>query len=179
MSAAPRLVSALRVTPNAAPERGRDESRPSRQECLRHVAIAANVTQMGGENVSDKVEKDWVSARSLCSLPKVFKELRLQVEEDVKIRNALRPNNSPYEFSVADQGTDFSVLLKTKDAEKSVLFSVSGQAILVTSDHGNQMFKVTVTFNDNGECKLHINEQEHEMWQVRRKALEDILFPGY
>jgi hypothetical protein len=42
---------------------------------------------------NDKVEKDtskfdWVTKRSLCSLPNVFKALRLQVEEDVKIRNA-------------------------------------------------------------------------------------------
>ena len=122
---------------------------------------------------------DWVTKRSSCSIPKIFKDLRLQVEEDVKIRNTLRPNNSPYEFSVADQGADFSVILKTKDAEKSVLFSVSGQAILVTKDHGNEMFKVTAFFNDSGECKLRVNEQEHEMWQVRRMALEDILFPGY
>ena len=64
-----------------------------------------------GEN--DKVEQvtskfDWVTKRSLCSLPNVFKALRLQVEDDVKIRNALRPNNSPYEFSVKVNGEDFS-----------------------------------------------------------------------
>jgi hypothetical protein len=121
---------------------------------------------------------DWVTKRSACSIPKIFKDLRLQVEEDVKIRNGLRPNNSPYEFSVADQGTDFSVILKMKDTEKSVLFSVSGQAILVTADHGKEMFKVTAAFNDIGECKLCVNEQELEMWQVRRMALEEILFAG-
>ena len=127
----------------------------------------------------DAQKFDWVTKRSSCSIPKIFKELRLQVEEDIKIRNALRPNNSPYEFSVADQGTNFSVVLKMKDAEKSVLFSISEQAILVTNDHGKEMFKVTVVFNDNGDCKLRVNEQEHEMWQVRRMALEDILFRGY
>src|ERR1019366_3237833 len=45
-----------------------------------------------------KVEKDiskfdWVTERSSCSLPNVFKALRLQTVEDVKTRNALRPNN--------------------------------------------------------------------------------------
>jgi len=30
--------------------------------------------------------------------------------------------------------------------------------------------------NDQGECKLHANEQEREYWQVRRMALEDLMF---
>ncbi|MGC1474739.1 MAG: hypothetical protein WA804_02765, partial [Terriglobales bacterium] len=75
----------------------------------------------------DKAEKDtskfdWVTERSSCALPKVFKVLRLQVEEDVKTRNALRPNNSPYEFSVAANGDDFTVLLKAKDMHRAVVF---------------------------------------------------------
>jgi hypothetical protein len=54
--------------------------------------------------VNDKVEKDkskfdWVTERSSCSLPNVFKKLRLQTEEDVKTRNVLRPNNSPYHLA--------------------------------------------------------------------------------
>ena len=78
--------------------------------------------------MNDKVEKDkskfdWVTKRSSCSLPNVFKTLRLQVEEDVKTRNALRPNNSPYEFSVEEKGDDFTVLLKARDVQRSVTFS--------------------------------------------------------
>jgi len=61
--------------------------------------------------VNDKAEKDWVTARSLCSLPNVFKELRLQIQEDVKTRNALRPKNSPYEFTVTEDGDGFTVRL--------------------------------------------------------------------
>ena len=73
-----------------------------------------------------KVEKDiskfdWVTERSSCSLPNVFKALRLQAVEDVKTRNALRPNNSPYKFSVAENDSDFTVLLEAKDVRKSVI----------------------------------------------------------
>ena len=101
--------------------------------------------------MDDKLEKDiskfdWVTERSLCSLPKVFKDLRLQVEEDVKTRNALRPDNSPYEFSVAGNGSDFTVLLESKDVHRSVIFSLSDHAILVRDDKGSQMFDVTLTF---------------------------------
>ena len=132
--------------------------------------------------MSDKVKKDmskfdWVTARSSCSLPKVFKVLRTQVEEDVKTRNTLRPDNSPYEFSVAENGGDFSVLLTTKDVCRSI-FSLAEHAILVRDDKGNQMFEVTLTFNGEGECRLNVNAEEQDFWQVRRMALEDLLFRG-
>ena len=132
---------------------------------------------------AEKSEKDgkkidWVTRRSSCSLPKIFKELRSQVEEDLKIRNALRPANSPYEFVVVEKGADFSVVLKAKEAEKSVRFSLAEQAISVMNDSGEPMFQVTVTFNEDGECRLLVNERERETWQVRRMALEGILFRG-
>ena len=134
--------------------------------------------------MSDKVEKDlskfdWVTARSSCSVPKVFKELMLQVEEDVKTRNALRPDNSPYEFSVAENGSDFTVLLEAKDVRKSVTFGIGEHAILVRDDKGDQMFDVTLTFNDKGECRLNVNGEGRDLWQVRRMALEGLLFGGY
>ena len=134
--------------------------------------------------MSDEVEKeppkfDWVTERSACSLPKIFKDLRLQVEEDVKIRNALRPNNSPYEFSVTENGADFTALLKAQGLQRSVIFSLAEHTILVRDDKGDQMFEVTLTFNDEGKCKLHVDKEERELWQVRRMALEELLFRGY
>jgi hypothetical protein len=134
--------------------------------------------------VNDKVEKDmskfdWVTARSSCSLPKIFKELMLQVEEDVKTRNALRPGNSPYEFSVAENGADFTVLLEAKDMHKSVIFGMAEHAISVRDDKGNQMFEVRLSFTDKGECRLNVNGEGRDLWQVRRMALEGLLFGGY
>jgi hypothetical protein len=132
----------------------------------------------------DKAEKDtskfdWVTERSSCALPKVFKALRLQVEEDVKTRNALRPNNSPYEFSVAENGDDFTVLLKAKDVHRSVVFTLAEHAILVREDKGDPMFDVTAIFGDEGECRLEVNGEERDLWQVRRMALEGLLFRGF
>jgi hypothetical protein len=137
--------------------------------------------------MNDKVEKvekdmskfDWVTARSSCSLPKVFRELMLQVEEDVKTRNALRPDNSPYEFSVAENGTDFTVLLEAKDVRKSVIFGIAEHAISVRDDKGSQMFEVRLSFNDKGECRLNVNGEGRDLWQVRRMALEGLLFGSY
>ena len=136
------------------------------------------------QDVTETVKKDppkfdWVTERSSCALPKVFKALRLQVEEDVKTRNALRPNNSPYEFSVAEHGDDFTVLLKAKDVHHSVVFTLAGHAILVRDDKGNPMFDVIATFSDEGKCRLKVNGEERDLWQVRRMALEDLLFRGF
>jgi len=136
------------------------------------------------ENVNDKVDRDkstfdWITERSSCSLPNVFKKLRLQAEEDVKVRNALRPNNSPYKFSVADTGGDFTVLLEAKDVHRSVILSLAERAILVRDDKGNPMFEVTLTFTEEGECRLNVNGEERDFWQVRRMALEELLFRGY
>jgi hypothetical protein len=124
----------------------------------------------------DKPKFDWVTGRSSCSLPKVFAVLRQQVEQDVKTRNALRPQNAPYEFSLTEDTDAFTVLLKSKDLQRSVTFKLTEHEIAVLDDKNNSLFQVTVAFNDNGECRLHANEEEREFWQVRRMALEDLMF---
>lgn len=75
--------------------------------------------------MNDKGEKDWVTARSLCSLPNVFKKLRLKREEDVKAHNALRPNKSPYEFSVTENGDEFAIVMEAKDTNGFIIFSLA------------------------------------------------------
>ena len=124
----------------------------------------------------DNQKFDWITERSACTLPRVFATLRRQVEEDVKTRNSLRPNYAPYEFSLAEDIDEFKVLLQANDVQRSVTFKLNGQAISVIDDQNNPMFQVTVTFNDQGECKLHANEREREYWQVRQMALENLLF---
>jgi hypothetical protein len=127
----------------------------------------------------DKPKFDWVNERHSCSLPNVFKELRLLIEQDVKTRNALRPNNAPYEFSLADNAGGFKVFLKAKELEMAVTLSLAEHAILVRDDKGVEMFQVTLTFNDEGECRLKVNGEERDYWQVRRMALEELMFRGY
>ena len=127
----------------------------------------------------DTSKFDWVTERSSCALPKVFQALRLQVDEDLKTRNALRPENSPYEFSVAGNGSGFTALLEAKDVHRSVIFSLAEHAILVRNEKGDPMFEVNATFSDEGDCKLKVNGEERALWQVRRMALEELLFRGF
>ena len=121
---------------------------------------------------------DWVTERSSCTLPKVFNTLRLEVEDDVKTRNSLRPNPPAYEFLVTNDTGEFAVLLKAKELQKSVSFRLADNAILVRDDQGKPMFEVTLAFDDAGKCRLNVNSQEREFWQVRHMALEDLMYRG-
>lgn len=119
---------------------------------------------------------DWVTERSACTLPKVFHTLLLQVEGDVKTRNSLRPQNSPYEFSIEQNGGDFKVLLTTGDVRDSVTFVLSERSILVRDGQANQIFEITSNLTPEGHCHLVVNNQSLEFWQVRRMALEGLFF---
>ena len=119
---------------------------------------------------------DWVTKRAACTLPNMFRTIRLRVEEDVKNRNALRPSNSPYEFLVTEGDDEFTVNLKTEGTWKSVVFSLTERAILVRDDKRIQMFEITLTFNDQGECRLSADHVHRELWQIERLALEELFF---
>ena len=131
-----------------------------------------------GKTERDRSKSDWVTQRFACSLPAVFKNLRLQIEEDVKTRNALRPENAPYEFFIADKNGEFVVSVRSDGASKAVTFRLAPHAILVGDDVGTSMFEISLSFSDQGHCLLVVNNQTLEDWQVRRLALEDLLFAG-
>jgi hypothetical protein len=119
---------------------------------------------------------DWVAARSACTLPKMYRQLMAEIEEDVKKRNAERPENSPYEFLIEEKGPKFSVILQAADFRRAITFCYEDHAIVVTDASGNQMFEVTLIFTDDGICRLKAKEENREPWQIRRMALEDLLF---
>jgi hypothetical protein len=140
---------------------------------------------------NQKAQKDappqfnWVTERSACSLPKVFYALRQQVEEDVKTRNSLRPELAPYEFSVVEDINEFKVVLTelkavltANEVRESVLFCLTDYAIIVRDAKGNPVLEITSTFNDEGKCRLYVNAEPREFWQVRRMALEGLMFRG-
>ncbi len=131
--------------------------------------------------MSDHAEKetpkfDWVAARSACTLPKMYNRLLAEMKEDVSERNAQRPESAPYEFLVLEKEDGFSVVLQAKDFRRSVAFRYEDHAITVLDPSGNQMFDITLLFTDDGKCRLKAKEENRETWQVRRMALEDLLF---
>lgn len=155
-------------------------ARPSRPQAFRTITeIQLGDEDLSNEAENDKPKFDWVAQRAACSLPKVFKALRSDVEDDVLACNAQREDVSAYEFSIVEKGPDFSVLLEAKDFTRSVTFCLEDHAILVLDHSGNHMFEITLNFDDSGKCRMKAKEENREPWQVRRMALEDLLFRIY
>lgn len=132
------------------------------------------------ESRNDTAAFDWVTARSSCSLPKVFDALLRQIEGDVRTRNGLRPANSPYEFFFTEDNGELTVRLETQELSRSVAFSLSlpDHAIRVHDSEGNRKFDITARLDDAGECVLTVDGEDRAPWQVRRMALEDLMFSG-
>ena len=68
------------------------------------------------------------------------------------------------------------MVLHAADYRRTVTFLFEDHAITVLDPSGNQMFEVTLQFTDEGKCRLKAKEENREPWQVRRMALEDLLF---
>lgn len=119
---------------------------------------------------------DWVSERASCSLAIIFEVLRLQVENDVKRRTALRPDGAHYGFRFAYHAPDaFIVGLDANNFHHWVTFKLGATKIEVLGD-GIAKFEATPTVNDEGKCRLRVNGVEREFWHVRRMALEALFF---
>jgi hypothetical protein len=131
---------------------------------------------MAGTSEQKANKSDWVTKRAACTLANVFRTLRVQVEEDVRARNALRPENSPYEFLVTEKDEEFAALLKAQNIHKTVNFVLNKDAILVQDDKRIKMFVITLTFDDSGDCKLSADGAARELWQIARMALEELFF---
>jgi|SRR5271157_3588337 len=134
--------------------------------------------------MSDKSENfDWVSALSACSIALVFEKLRLQVKSDVETREAMRelPKSQHYAFKFISNDREFSAAVHGHKIHRAVIFSLSlpSQSIKVRDEKDTLLFDATTTINDEGECRLKVNGQERELWQVRKMALESLLFGAY
>jgi hypothetical protein len=124
---------------------------------------------------------DWVTARSECSLFKVFQQMRLDVQADVNKRNGQRTVPYHYEFSIVNPShgpSSFMVVVSGSGVpQKIVEFRLIKTGIAIHKDGSTgAAFEASITLNDDGECRLKVDGREYEFWQVRRKALEELLF---
>jgi len=136
----------------------------------------------GGIGMSESVSTqqfDWVTERSLCSLARVFERLGLEVQQDVDVRNAMRPAipqfGFEYAFEMVGDEKSFAVHLHAYKLEKSVTFSLADGYIEV-QDANARKFQATVGLNDAGDCKLYIDGQERTSWHLRKLALDQLFF---
>jgi|ERR1035441_230911 hypothetical protein len=122
---------------------------------------------------------DWVKARSECSLAVIFERLKVQLQQDVETRQSLRGPGPFYEygFKLVIEGRSVAVVLEGARAlHDSVLFRLTETAIEITDRNGQVTLSATPTVSDDGECRLKVDGQERELWQVRKLALEPMFF---
>ena len=123
---------------------------------------------------------DWVSARDACSVTQMFERLRLAVDEDVKVRQALRKKVDDFGFEqgfeFTTRGSSFSVSRRGIERGRAVVFAIQGRSITVKDESGNLLRLASVTINDDKECVLVVGEEQLQEWQFRKKSLEAIFF---
>jgi hypothetical protein len=122
-------------------------------------------------------ELDWVTVRAACSVEQVFKELHQGVKDDVEAMNLLceQREEAPIAMSTHRAGNAFFVG-RGQAIKPVVRFLLGKDRIEIADEVSNQTFVVTLTLNNEGRCKLRIEQEEFEQWQVRRMSLEKLFF---
>jgi hypothetical protein len=122
---------------------------------------------------------DWVSARQDCSLKEVFEALRLGIREDVETRNSALPDNpDKATLKTAEHGKTIRVYWQDMYQQFDHLFvefALTAQSLTARDDE-NLLFEASIGLNDEGDCKVYILGKQYDLWQIRRKALEQLMF---
>ena len=118
---------------------------------------------------------DWVTARHDCSLGLMFMRLHKGAEKDVAIRNQLR-NGEPHKWVVEMREKNFIVYRESNLGFKAIEFDLTETNIVIRDHEGQGRFVATITLNDLGECMLLVDGKQFYEWQVRKRALETLLF---
>jgi len=129
---------------------------------------------------------DWVTARNNCSIRGVFEILRLQIENDVKIRNDQLQSEGKRKYSYGITvvlGGGIVVYLEGEGVEgfvgtsQSVALSITQNGGILACDENNEpILEAYPTTSDDGKCRLKVNGQERELWHVRKTVLEKLFF---
>ncbi len=120
-------------------------------------------------------EFDWVKARSECSPAKVFQQLRLGIEADVKGRQRSLGPNPTIKFTTVSDRCSITALIEGQ-AGTAVTFDQTEDGIRVRNEADGVLLEATLTLNNDGQCRLKVGGQEYELWQFRKMALEQLLF---
>lgn len=129
--------------------------------------------------ITEMADFDWVRARAACSLEVAFRQLQTAAKRDVNSMNTvLREARRPVICELAVTGNRFLVTISGNTFPiRSAEFTLTSSGISVEVDKPKaRTFSAVPTLTSEGNCKLIVNDQELEYWQVCRMALEDLFF---
>ena len=120
---------------------------------------------------------DWVTARAACSIGSLFEQLKIQLKDDIDTRQSLA-KGPPfyYGFKYVAENNTVAALLEGHKLHASVVFRLRNGVIEVLGADEKVLFTAAATLNDEGECRLKVADQELELWQFRKRALEHLFF---
>jgi hypothetical protein len=126
--------------------------------------------------------ENWVQARAGCSLPGTFHVLREMIDNDVKAANELKRAGFTFELNAQPSGKLLVIRhhdIGGMEDTSVIVFELLPDRITV-SDRGQMstklLFSAIPYLNEEGECLLTVGGQDLKLWQVRRKALDDLFF---
>ena len=133
----------------------------------------------GNKDMSNGAGFDWVKARHKCSLTGIFDSLKADVEQDVAIRRELSSaaERDLGNFRFEDKG-HFFVVFCEGDAvtnRRFVKFSLTSESIEVSLDD-QPILDGVPALGDDERCRLKVGDFEVELWQFRKRALEQLFF---
>jgi hypothetical protein len=128
-----------------------------------------------------EMEINWVRARNACSTQQMFERLKADIQEDVKTRNDLVPKHPefgfPFGFRVVEAANSLRIVREgIPPLVDAVVITLNKESITVSDPNGQIMLTATVTLNDEGNCVFRVKNEERELWQFRKMALEKLFF---
>jgi len=123
-------------------------------------------------------EFDWVTERANCSIAAVFAKFQTGVANDASTWNTL-PDSASRKIDIVEAAPVFKAVRRGVPSAGLwyVQFTCDAAAIRIRSNDDAIRIDATLTLNNAGECRLKVGaNQELELWQVRRMALEQLFF---
>jgi len=123
------------------------------------------------EDMTISSDFNWVKARSKCSVASVFALLAEVVDSDVKAANEL-PGNARFRFNKYDRKL---IVLPVTEFPVPIVFELAGAVINISKEE-TALFTARPSLMTDGKCRLEVDGETLELWQVSRKALEALFF---
>lgn len=121
---------------------------------------------------------DWVARRADCSPKKAFELLRGEVEADVEAFNS-RPEIAEYsKVAFESGGNSYFVVFRRQELNAEVTFSLNSNRIEIQDSVTSRSHTAAPTLSTNGQRQFIVADQVYFPWQLRRLALESLLFPA-
>jgi hypothetical protein len=107
---------------------------------------------------------DWVTSRVKCSVFEVFSRLRTGVQGDLERRALSLPPDTRMSFKMREEqppwSDRFTVLRLGDTISDSIEFSYAENTIRVKDAGGRTKITAKLTLNDDGDCRLKVDDQE-------------------